>query len=582
MQPSQRAYNPAAQPGTAYGATAQPSSGAAQQPVYGAGAYGGSPSLYSGAPAQYGGAPSQHGGAPSPYGAPGAQPVAGAYGAQPSPQLSPHGAYGAQPAAPHGAYGAQTPAPHGAYGAQPATAYGSAPQAGYGMAPGAPAYGAVAHSAAAGLRVQTGPSSYQPAAWGVQPGSTQGGGIGSSYEHSIPYGSGASPGQQQAQSKSPAMFAPSSPAPSVFDAISIPAPRPVTIGPIDGPGVTMRLSELQRRGLLSSQEYMTISPQAYLLPAKITLALDALEERGDRSGVFELMMQPAPAPVYHAPAPVPLPAPVPAPAPGASRASASGSSASSSSGRATGSASASSSKSGLWAAVKKAGKGGAESSSDEDSDEEDRKEAAMAAEDAKLARQLQQQFDQEDSELRPPHPAAGGFKTPLPGSFLLANEELLGKVLVRVSSKKLFRKWKEMFFSINKDRICLYESSLDYEARRLPRMVYRMHPCMYVRKPTVKHTYSMMDDGERVYYTVFRENITEEGSSTSYTGLPTAMNTYSFDARSQRICKFGAANLDEISAFAHALHGVILLKRHERAEKLEQPQQTGSISRYGA
>ena len=562
MQPSQRSYGAAQQPGAPYGAAPAPGYGTAPQPTYGAApqpAYGATPQPAYGAAQQqpapaYGAAQQPAYGAgvystPSPYGAP--LP----YGAQPSPQPSPHGAYGAQAGSPY-------------------------------------AYGAGAQSAAPGpgLRVQTGQPAYQPAGWGAQSISAHGG-SGSSYEHSIPYGSGASHGhphhQQQQQSTSPSLFSPAAPAaaPSLFDSISIPTPRPVTIGPIDGPGVTMRLSELQRRGLLSSQEYMAISPQAYLLPAKITLALDALEERGDRSGVFELMMQPAPAPApaYHEPAPA-----YHAPAPAPSRAYASGSgasaSASASSGRAAaaGSASASSSKPGFWTAVKNAGRGGSESSSDDDSDEEDRKEAAMAADDAKLARELQQQFDQEDSELRRPHPAAGGYKSALPGSFVLANEELLGKVLVRVSSKKLFRKWKEMFFSINKDRICLYESALDYEARRLPRMVYRMHPCMYVRKPTIKHTYSIMDDGERVYYTVFRENITEEGSSTTYTGLPTAMNAYSFDARSQRICKFGAANLDEISAFAHALHGVILWKRHERAEKLEQPQQAGSISRYGA
>lgn len=152
-----------------------------------------------------------------------------------------------------------------------------------------------------------------------------------------------------------------------------------------------------------------------------------------------------------------------------------------------------------------------------------------------------------------PHPKSGGFKETVPESMYMVGHKFVGTILMRVSSKKLFRKWKPVFFVLDKKTVKFYDSARLWELKSEPREIYEIHPLMQICKPTLKRTYSVMDDGRRVYYCVFRENPPEAAYGPS--GMK--VNKFSRALESRRICKFGAHTMLEVSAFAHALHGVI-------------------------
>ena len=135
----------------------------------------------------------------------------------------------------------------------------------------------------------------------------------------------------------------------------------------------------------------------------------------------------------------------------------------------------------------------------------------------------------------------------------VVDQRFVGTILMRISSKKLFRKWKPVFFVLDKRTVKFYDSARQWELKADPREVYEIHPLMQICKPTLKRTYSVMDDGRRVYYCVFRENPPEAAYGPS--GIK--VNKFSRALESRRICKFGAYTMLEVSAFAHALHGVI-------------------------
>ncbi len=101
---------------------------------------------------------------------------------------------------------------------------------------------------------------------------------------------------------------------------------------------------------------------------------------------------------------------------------------------------------------------------------------------------MQEELDAEcfGTSLQPPHPAAAGYSDNLPSSFILLNNELLGHILLRVRSKKVFRKWKKVFFVITTDRLYFYDRSSDYEAKQVPRIVHRIHSCMYIKSPEAR------------------------------------------------------------------------------------------------
>mmetsp|Transcript_727 Transcript_727/g.896 ORF Transcript_727/g.896 Transcript_727/m.896 type:complete len:492 (+) Transcript_727:325-1800(+) len=168
-----------------------------------------------------------------------------------------------------------------------------------------------------------------------------------------------------------------------------------------------------------------------------------------------------------------------------------------------------------------------------------------------------------------PHPRAGGFKKELPSQLYMIDGKFMGHIMVRVSSKKVFRKWKIMFFVLDTSNICFYESSRQWEASAPPRLQFGMHSLMFICKPTLKNTYSVMDNGKRVYYSVFRENVVGPGSRRSFQmqqAIATA-SKFSPALESRRICKFGAHRNEVITAFAYAIHGVIASKVREKASE---------------
>jgi len=172
----------------------------------------------------------------------------------------------------------------------------------------------------------------------------------------------------------------------------------------------------------------------------------------------------------------------------------------------------------------------------------------------------------------PPHPRAGGFMKEVPAQLYMVEEKFMGHIMVRVSSKKLFRKWKIMFFVFDTNKISFYESSRQWEARVPPRLSFRMHSLMFICKPTLKNTYSVMDNGKRVYYSVFRENAPTSGSKRSFQMDQAIAKAVKFTPalESRRICKFGAHRSEVISAFAYALHGVISQKVREKQSQQNQ------------
>ncbi|GBG26981.1 Hypothetical Protein FCC1311_032042 [Hondaea fermentalgiana] len=187
-----------------------------------------------------------------------------------------------------------------------------------------------------------------------------------------------------------------------------------------------------------------------------------------------------------------------------------------------------------------------------DSDEERRQDKMTAS-------RMQARIDAENALKSAPHPCAGGFKDSIPSSFVFTGDELLGTILVRVSKKKFFRKWKPMFFRLTTTSVRLYENNAEYESGSAASLVFPLHPCMSIDKPALKRTYSMADETEHVFFTTFKENILDGISEFE---MP---NKYSNRRRNRRLCKFGSTVTTEISAFAHALHGVILRRRKERS-----------------
>mmetsp|Transcript_12105 Transcript_12105/g.20577 ORF Transcript_12105/g.20577 Transcript_12105/m.20577 type:complete len:616 (+) Transcript_12105:150-1997(+) len=187
-----------------------------------------------------------------------------------------------------------------------------------------------------------------------------------------------------------------------------------------------------------------------------------------------------------------------------------------------------------------------------DSDEERRQDQDVAS-------RLQAQFDRENEIMSAPHPRAGGYKDPLPDAFVYTGKELLGTILVRVSKKKLFRKWKPMFFRLDCRSLRLYESSTEYESRSAARLVFPLHACMAVDKPGLKRSYSMADEAEHFFFATFKENILDGISDFE---MP---KKYSPLRRNRRLCKFGSVKSEDIVIFAHALHGVIIWNRRQRA-----------------
>jgi len=213
-----------------------------------------------------------------------------------------------------------------------------------------------------------------------------------------------------------------------------------------------------------------------------------------------------------------------------------------------------------------------------DSDSEDERAEAAAASFKKRPSVGRKNSDDDDNQTevltsrrdissgkegpQAPHPTAGGYTGTIPADMLVKNGNFVGTILVRISSKKMFRKWKSLFFAIDMPRLSLYENRREWEMSSSPKLVFSLHECMWIAKPTLKKTYSLIDDGRRVYFSTLKENAPSVIRAAAMAGMEKPAS-FSPALEARVVAKFGSYYPDEISAFAHALYSVILAHQRE-------------------
>jgi len=148
-------------------------------------------------------------------------------------------------------------------------------------------------------------------------------------------------------------------------------------------------------------------------------------------------------------------------------------------------------------------------------------------------------------EEKAPHPRAGGWTGSIPATLFLEKEQFCGNILMRISSKMLFRKWKPVFVSIDTSRIAVYPSRRDWEVSGPTKAVFMIHASMWVAKPSLKKTSSVADDGRRVFYTTVKENI-------GYTG--STPQKFSPALENRVVVKFGSYYPNEIGSIAYSIY----------------------------
>jgi hypothetical protein len=183
------------------------------------------------------------------------------------------------------------------------------------------------------------------------------------------------------------------------------------------------------------------------------------------------------------------------------------------------------------------------------------------------------------SGLEAPHPAAGGYAGTIPQEMGIQKGQFVGTILMRISSKKMFRKWKPVFFALDRPRLVIFESRREWDMGASPKFVIPIHECMWIAKPTLKKTYSLIDDGRRVYYSTLKENSPSIVAQASMSGMerPTA---FSPALESRVVAKFGSHYPDEISSFAHAIYSCVLV--HQKEAKQSLANSGGGGRRFGA
>lgn len=220
---------------------------------------------------------------------------------------------------------------------------------------------------------------------------------------------------------------------------------------------------------------------------------------------------------------------------------------------------------------------------DQDSEDEQDTKASAAAEWFKKRPSVARKNSDEDDEqtegmhdgrkslairdgVEAPHPYAGGYNGSIPQSMVVEKGHVAGHILLRSVSKKMFRKWKPVFFVIEKEKVLIYEERMKWETGQVPRKVIPIHECMWIAKPTLKKTYSMIDDGRRVYFSTLKENAQSAVQQAAASGMERPI-TFSPALEANVVGKFGSHYPDEISAFAHAVYSVILAHQKQARER---------------
>ena len=231
---------------------------------------------------------------------------------------------------------------------------------------------------------------------------------------------------------------------------------------------------------------------------------------------------------------------------------------------------------------------------DDDDDEDNRAEAAVNSFKQRKS-VIRKNSDEEDEQtegagdarraswvpkdgVEAPHPLAGGYHGTIPASMGVQKGNFVGPILMRISSKKMFRKWKPVFFSIERSRLVIFENKMEYEMGTQPRTVIYLHECMWIAKPTLKKTYSLIDDGRRVYFSTLKENSQATISAAVSSGMEKPV-AFSPALESRVVAKFASHYPDEISAFAYAVYSVIL--HHQREVRSNKPGLSRQTSGFG-
>jgi hypothetical protein len=135
--------------------------------------------------------------------------------------------------------------------------------------------------------------------------------------------------------------------------------------------------------------------------------------------------------------------------------------------------------------------------------------------------------------------------------FVQDKSELYGAVHLRVTSKKIFRKWSPRFFSIQRGRLLLFRNKLK-AAQGCPALVaIGLHP-----KQKVSHVKDTTNkDIEHLHMMTIQENVSERGSPRS--GSPHGSFAFS-DAQANRIaCELACDSLDAANQLREKLDEMI-------------------------
>lgn len=153
------------------------------------------------------------------------------------------------------------------------------------------------------------------------------------------------------------------------------------------------------------------------------------------------------------------------------------------------------------------------------------------------------------SPYQAPHPAAGGWTGKVPSHMTFDKDIFCGDILIRMSSKMLFRKWKPVFVVVDTTRISVHGSRREWESRVPPKVTFPIHAAMWVAKPSLKRTQSVKDDGRDVYFSTIKENIGYIPAAAN--GLP---QKFSPSLQSRVVVKFGSYVPDDIGAISYAIY----------------------------
>ena len=141
--------------------------------------------------------------------------------------------------------------------------------------------------------------------------------------------------------------------------------------------------------------------------------------------------------------------------------------------------------------------------------------------------------------------------------FVQDKSELYGAVHLRVTSKKIFKKWSTRFFSIQRGRILLFRNKLKAAQGCAALLTIGLHP-----RQKVSHIEDTTNkDIEHLHMMTLRENVSDRGSPTSSSGH----GSYAFsDAQPNKIaCELACDSLDGATQLKKKLDEMIHAMQEE-------------------